>query len=265
MARQIVIESMHGEHNIMLNRRIAREENRKIDMDLFDRLVKTPMNRFHKPKKADRELVSRGDKITAQIVRLYQDLPEFAGAHDESMVTPAMIAHFAQRVVKGDILLQLQLCREPNRQGLDEMVQFELRRLYLPDCYVENLVPGYLTLADGEWKENSAAELAASENTKARSIDFRMTKGGKTVMDFSKFAQVSGSGQMHQINESKYFLSEVRKYVDRHADAIYFADTLDGGFAEGFIPEHRGLLKGYEQRVFVGNSEQVITWVRSLA
>ena len=262
--KNIMIESTNGEHNIMLNRRLAREENRKIDMELFARLIKTPMNNFHKPRKADKELVGRGNKITSQIVRLYQDLPEFAGAYEESMVTPAMISHFASRVVNGDILLQLQLCREPNRQGLDELVQFEMRHKYLPTWEVENLVPGYLTLANGDWKYNSASEIAASETTKARSIDFRMTKGNIVVMDFSKFAHISGSGQKHQVNESKYFLSEVRRYIDKHDDSTYFADTLDGGFAESFIEEHRCLLKGYEHRVFVGNSEQVISWVNSL-
>lgn len=261
---KIIIESMNGEKNIMLNRRLAREENRKIDMDLFAKLIDDPMNKYHKPKKADRELVSRGDKITAQIVRLYQDLPEFEGAHDESLVTPAMISHFAQRVVNGDVLLQLQLCREPNRQGLDEQVQYEMRKKYLPDWQVESLVPGHLTLHQGDWRYNSAAEIAASETGKSRSIDFRMTKGDVVVMDFSKFAQVPGSGQKHQVNESRYFLTEVRLYVDKHADKIYFADTLDGGYAETFIEEHRKVIQGYEHRVFVGNSEQVINWIRTL-
>jgi hypothetical protein len=260
----IIIESMSGEKEIMLNRRISREENRKIDMDLFARLIDNPMNKFNKPKKADKELVGRGDKITAQIVRLYQDLTEFEGAFEESLVTTKMISHFAKRVVDGDILLQLQLCREPNRQGLDELVQFEMRKKYLPEWEVENLVPGHLTLADGDWKYNSAAEVASSETTKARSIDFRMTKDDLVVMDFSKFAHIAGSGQKHQINESKYFLLEVKKYLDKHDDNIYFADTLDGGFAEKFIDEHRGIIKGYESRAFVGNSKQVIEWTANL-
>lgn len=262
--KNIVIESTNGEQNIMLNRRLSREENRIIDMELFAQLIETPMNSFHKPRRANRELVGRGNKITSQIVRLYQDLPEFSGAYEESLVTPAMISHFASRVVNGDILLQLQLCREPNRQGLDERVQFEMRCKYLPDWKVENLVPGYLTLSDGDWKYNSAAKIASGGTTKARSIDFRMTKGNLVVMDFSKFAHVPGSGQKHQVNESKYFLSEVCKYIDKHNDSIYFADTLDGGFAEGFIEEHRQIIVGYEHRVFVGNSEQVISWIDSL-
>jgi hypothetical protein len=129
---------------------------------------------------------------------------------------------------------------------------------------VENLLPGYLTLANGEWVYNSASLIAEGEKTKARSIDFRMSKEQITVMDFSKFALVAGGGQGHQIKESKYFLDEVRKYIDKHNDEIYFADTLDGGYAEKFIDSHRELLKGYEDRVFVGNTEQVVNWIETL-
>jgi hypothetical protein len=260
----IIIESKNGGVEILKNRRREREENRKIDMALFSQLIKNPINKYHKPKKADKELVGRGNKITAQLVRLYQDLPEYEGAYDEQSVTPEMISHFAKRVVEGDIAFQLQLCREPNRQSLDERVQYEIRKKYLPDWLVENLAPGYLTLQDGEWRINAAKEIASSETTKARSIDFRMTKGDIVVMDFSKFALVAGGGQGHQIKESKYFLTEVRKYIDKHDDNIYFADTLDGNFAESQIPSHKELIKGYERRIFVGNTESVIDWILSL-
>ncbi len=276
MSREIVIESKNGQLEIMKNRRLEREENRKIDMELFKILIDKPMNRFHKPTiikpgkikptidTSFNEVVGRGDKITAQIVRLYQDLPEFEGAYSEELVTLAMISHFAERVVNGDILLQLQLCREPNRQSLDERVQYEIRKKFLVGWKVENLVPGYLTLADGDWKYNSAAEVSLSETVKARSIDFRITKDDITVMDFSKFALVAGGGQGHQMKESKYFIAEVRKYIDKHSDNIYFVDTLDGGYAESWIPKHKELIKGYEHRIFVGNTESVINWILNL-
>lgn len=267
MPKSIVVESKNGEYNIMLNRRIAREENRKIDMALFAKLIQTPMNSYNKPPKANKELVGRGDKIAAQIVRLYQDLPEFSGAYDASLVTPAMIAHFAERVVNGDVLLQLQLCREPNRQTNDEKVQYEIRKTYLePQGWiVENLTPGHLTLKDGDFVYDSASTVASDGTTKARSIDFRMIKDKIVVLDFSKFALVAGGGQGHQIKESKYFLVEVKKYIDKHPNEfVYFVDTLDGGYAEKFINEHREHLTGYERRAFVGNTEQVIDWISNL-
>lgn len=277
----IVIESTNGEFNIMLNRRLARERNREADMNLFKVLIDNPMNSLNKPTtikhyrngntkeivdSSFKEVWERGDKLTAQIIRLYQGYPGYEGANDdESSVSMEMISRLAKTVVEGPIELQLQLCREPNRQTSDEKVQFAIRQKYLKDWQVENLAAGHLTLHDGNWVVNSASEVAQDEYTKARSIDFRMTKGDITVMDFAKFALVAGGGQGHQIKESKYFLAEVRKYIDKHPkEKTFFVDTLDGGYAEKFIDEHKELLKGYEKRAFVGNTASVIDWVNDL-
>jgi hypothetical protein len=250
-------------------------------MDLFKILIDNPMNSLNKPTKVKvfkngntkevvdtsfREVWARGDKLTAQIIRLYQGYPGYEDANDdESSVSLNMISRLAKTVVEGPLELQLQLCREPNRQTSDERVQFAIRETFLKGWKVENLAAGHLTLKNGEWVYNDASGVASDEYTKARSIDFRMTKDDLTVMDFAKFAHVAGGGQGHQIKESKYFLAEVRKYIDKHPnEKTYFVDTLDGGYAEKFIDEHRVLLKGYEDRVFVGNTESVIDWVQQL-
>ncbi len=280
MTNKIIVSSTHGEKEIMRIRRESRELNRKADMSLFEVLIDNPMNSLHRPTKTKvykngntktivdtsfREIWSRGDKLTAQITRLYQGYPGYEDATDEdSSVTLSMISKLAKTVVEGPLELQLQLCREPNRQTSDERVQFAIREKFLPEWNVENLAAGHLTLKDGEWIYNGASSVASDEYTKARSIDFRMTRDNLTVMDFAKFAHVSGGGQGHQIKESKYFLAEVRKYIDNHPNEnTYFVDTLDGGYAEKFIDEHRELLSGYEDRVFVGNTESVIDWIKS--
>lgn len=281
MTNQIIIESKNGEKEIMRIRRESREQNRQADMDLFKILIDNPMNSLNKPTKIKvykngstrevvdtsfREVWARGDKLTAQIIRLYQGYPGYEDASDdESSVTLDMISRLAKTVVEGPLELQLQLCREPNRQTSDERVQFAIRETFLKDWKVENLAAGHLTLKNGEWVYDDASGVASDEYTKARSIDFRMTKDDLTVMDFAKFAHVAGGGQGHQIKESKYFLAEVRKYLDKHPnEKTYFVDTLDGGYAEKFIDEHRVLLAGYEDRVFVGNTESVIDWIQQL-
>lgn len=280
MSKELIIESKHGEKEIMRIRRKSREENRQADMDLFRVLIDRPMNSLNKPTKTKvykngntkevvdtslKEVWARGDKLTAQIIRLYQGYPGYeAATDDEESVTLDMISRLAKTVVDGPLELQLQLCREPNRQTSDERVQFAIRQKYLPDWNVENLAAGHLTLKDGEWVYDNASDVASDEHTKARSIDFRITKGDITIMDFAKFAHVAGGGQGHQIKESKYFLAEVRKYIDKHPnEKTYFVDTLDGGYAEKFIDEHRELLLGYEDRVFVGNTESIIDWINS--
>jgi hypothetical protein len=213
-------------------------------------------------------VVDRGNKIIANICRLLSGYPGFEGVEydDPTSVSLDMISKVAEEVVNGNLLLQLMMCREPNRQTSDETIQYEIRKKYLGSqgWEVNNLTPGYKTLGNGDWIFNDAATVAKGEEVKARSIDFEMSKGNIVINDFSKFALVAGGGQGHQMKESKYFLAEVRKYVDKHDDSVYFADTLDGAYAEKFIEEHRALLQGYEHRVFVGNTEQVITWALSL-
>lgn len=280
----IIIESMSGEKEIMRVRFLQREENRTTDMEAFRTLISRPMSSHHKnqpfildPKGSRRLLkdtkfdfvVDRGNKIIANICRLLSGYPGFEGVEydDPTSVSLEMISEIAEQVVNGNLLLQLMMCREPNRQTSDEIIQYEIRKKYLGDqgWQVNNLTPGYKTLGNGDWIFDDAATVAKTENIKARSIDFEMSKGNITINDFSKFALVAGGGQGHQMKESKYFLAEVRKYIDKHNDHVYFADTLDGAYAERFIEEHRALLKGYEHRVFVGNTEQVITWALSLA
>jgi hypothetical protein len=283
MSKQIIIESKNGEKEVMRNRFLQREENRTSDMQAFRTLISQPMSSYHKnqpvikdPKGSRRLLkdssfdfvVDRGNKIVATICRLYAGYPGYEKVEydDPLSVELEMISAMAKEVVDGNLLLQLMMCREPNRQTSDEIIQYEIRKKYLEELgwEVKNLTPGYKTLGNGDWIFNDAATPAKGEEVKARSIDFEMSKGDIVINDFSKFALVAGGGQGHQMKESKYFLAEVRKYIDKHDDNVYFADTLDGAYAEKFIQEHRALLKGYEHRVFVGNTEQVITWASTL-
>jgi hypothetical protein len=280
----IIIESMSGEKEIMRNRFLQREGNRTIDLEAFRTLISQPMSSHHKnqpvikdPKGSKRVLkdpafdfvVDRGNKIVATICRLLSGYPGFEGVEydDPTSVKLEMISTVAEEVVNGNLLIQLMMCREPNRQTSDEIIQYEIRKKYLgaQGWTVDNLTPGFKTLGNGDWIFNDAAAVAKGEEVKARSIDFELSKGNVVINDFSKFALVAGGGQGHQMKESKYFLAEVRKYIDKHNDNVYFADTLDGAYAEKFIEEHRALLKGYEHRVFVGNTEQVIAWALSLA
>ncbi len=283
MSKQIIIESKNGEKEVMRNRFLQREENRTTDIVAFQTLISQPMSSYHKnqpkikdPKGSKRLLkdpafnfvVDRGDKIVATICRLLSGYPGFERVEydDPLTVDLEMISNVAKEVVNGNLLIQLMMCREPNRQTSDEIIQYEIRKKYLEELgwEVKNLTPGYKTLGNGDWIYNDASTLAKGEEVKARSIDFEMSKGNIVINDFSKFALVAGGGQGHQMRESKYFLAEVRKYIDKHNDNVYFADTLDGAYAEKFIGEHRALLKGYEHRVFVGNTEQVINWAISL-
>jgi hypothetical protein len=191
-------------------------------MEAFRTLISQPMSSHHKnqpfikdPKGSRRLLkdtkfdfvVDRGNKIVANICRLLSGYPGFEGVEydDPTSVSLEMISEIAEQVVNGNLLLQLMMCREPNRQTSDEIIQYEIRKKYLGDqgWQVNNLTPGYKTLGNGDWIFDDAANVAKNEEVKARSIDFEMSKGNITINDFSKFALVAGGGQGHQMKESK--------------------------------------------------------------
>lgn len=282
-----VVESTNGEKEIMKARFWTRsEENLPEDMEAWQALSEYPIwnnygiipkiinpdtgRKINDPKYVFYK--DRGNKLISTITR-YLGGGQYPGWEnvdysDTRSVEPWQLSQYAKELLNGGPLAnhihQLMVCREPNRQSSDEIKQYEIRVMFLPDCKVENLKAGHLTLRDGEFVINDAAGVAEDETTKARSIDFRITKGTKVFYDFAKFALVAGGGQSHQINESKYFIPEVREYIDKHPnEETYFIDTLDGGFAEKSINHHRELIKGYEDRIFVGNTKSVIEWIDS--
>jgi hypothetical protein len=280
-------ESTHGEREIMRARFHARsEENLPEDMISWEVLTEYPLwddygaipktidlitgRRVNDPEYVKHK--KRGNKLVATLCRLLGggQYPGYENIvyNDTSSVKPWQLSQYAKELLHGGPLAthihQLMVCREPNRQSSDEIMQYGIRKTFLPDCEVENLVPGHLTLMDGEFVVNDAALVASSETTKSRSIDFRITKGSKVFYDAAKFALVTGGIQLRQVQESKYFLSEFRKYVDMHPEEqTYFIDTLDGAYAEKHIKHHQDLVVGYEDRIFVGNSNSVIEWINS--
>ena len=275
MSEFIIEKYQNPTETIMLNRRVEREKNRVIDVGYFEKLIDNPMNVYHRPKykkllksgkaksqfdHAYDEQWKRGDKLTALIVRLYQDCEPYTGAETEELVTLDMISHLASTIVNGPIEYQLQVCKEPNNQSMDERVQFDIRKKFLLGWNVNNLNAGKKTLSNGEIVPVKKSE------AKARSIDFMYQKQGTVVYDFAKFAQVAGGVQSHQVKESQYFIDEVKKRIDKYPDSNeYFVDTLDGAWAETQIPKHKTLIAGYEDRIFAGNTESVIDWVLALA
>lgn len=282
-----IAESTNGEREIMRARFHARsEENLPEDMESWKVLAEYPIwddygvipkitNLITGRKVNDPAFVfhkQRGHSLVKKLCR-YLGGGQYPGYenivyNDTSSVEPWQLAQYAKELVEGGPLAtyihQLMVCREPNRQSSDEIMQYEIRKMFLPECSVENLAPGYLTLMEGEFVVNDAARVASSETTKSRSIDFRIKKGNKTFYDAAKFALVTGGIQLRQVQESKYFLSEFRKYVDSHLnEETYFIDTLDGEYAEKQIPHHQSLIEGYENRIFVGNTKSVVEWIQS--
>lgn len=276
--KEITIQSPSAKHNIQLNRpniRLYNLLNPQGDLAAWQILRETPMNKYNKPKTFNKKgrlvedknkkwIWERGDVLAKHIVSRCRCLDGYTSATDESNVAPEMIARMAKKLCESPIEVQLQFTKDPSRQGLDEQIQYATIKAYLPNCKVEKIKNGKLTLNDGIWIHDDAASVANMEEARARSIDIVITMGDKKIYCFAKYADIVGGSQMSNVKESKNFNIEAKKYVDKNKDECMFATLLDGTFAESKITEYQQYIKGYEDRIQIGTTESIINWIKQL-
>jgi hypothetical protein len=58
-------------------------------------------------------------------------------------------------------------------------------------------------------------------------------------------------------------LQDLRKYCDKYQDGKIFFVQVDGGAGEEHLPEMLQLIGECSDRIFAGNSEQVINWLNA--
>ena len=294
------IQSPNGHEEITRIRQIQRklnlDEDRKDWLTLCDNpitsyngieipLIKGKTSRMiHDPKVKRARRV--GDKLTNNIINKFAGLSGYENVipGDPYSVTPEQIQNLAKKLadIENNIEIQALLTREPNRQSSDELTQIAIFQVYLEGGYngvpineyvkVEDISNGKMTLHEGTWHYKKAKEIAKSNTTKARSVDFKVTvslpnKDKIIFYVFAKYTKDAGSGQSHQKKESGYFIDEVVKYYDNPVNKedsknIYFIDLLDGPEAEKAIPDHKIHAKKYEDKIFVGNSDDCIKHIR---
>ena len=282
---KIEVISKNGEETILHNRRLKLELNTLTSNRIYNILETQPMSKLHnnqpqiKSSNSKRlvkdpsydEVVQMGTKLVSTISEyLAGDIGfENVEQDDKSTVTLKNIALLASRIVNenSDSLFQKLMAKKPNREKIDEKVQHAVLEKYLPSWKIEKLNEGYLTVHDGEFKFNKAGKIAKSKKESAKSIDFLCQKDAYTIYVFSKFAKVAGGVQDHQMKESGWFINQVETYKKKYPDQnVKFVDLLDGAYAETHIEHHSNLVPAnLKNDIFVGNCEQVINWIETLA
>ena len=262
--KQIVTSSKNGAENIRLSRLATRTSNLEEDRQMWKVLSETPCSNLlpiYKNKNgrqvkdtAFRQAMSVGSTITQRIVTRYAD--EYAVSVDAD-VTREMIKDVAAGYLGWPEKAQLLVCRDPSRQSIDEDVQKATLEKYLTNATVDKPTNGVLTLVNGEIVKKPKVD-----KVEARSIDFIINNGNEFNL-FAKYSAVSGSGQQHQAEESRRFIKEAIKYVDKHNDGKYFIALTDGVEGERHLPELNELAKGYPT-IFAGNCEDVINFINSI-
>jgi hypothetical protein len=265
MSKKIIVEGKNGAENIRLSRLETRNSNLEEDLIEWKQLIKEPCSNelpIFKNKNgrlvkdpAYKKTMSVGSTIAQ---RIFSKRADYYNISNENQVTREMISELANEYVKAHHLLQLEFCRDPSRQSIDEEVQKATLEKYLPNATIDKPTNGVLTLVNGD-----IIKKPKKDKVEARSIDFVVINGFNEFNIFAKFSLVSGSGQSHQADESRRFLQESVKYTNKHNDKKYFIALLDGGEAESHIPELKELFKEFP-RLFVGNCENVINFINSI-
>lgn len=268
--KQIIVESKNGAENIRLSRLSTRQSNLEEDRKCWEVLSKTPCSRlFPKMKNKilnngkTKQIIDRdfddamnvGSTITQRIVTRYAD--DF-NVVEEKDVTTEMIKTMALEYLSWPERAQLLVCRDPSRQSIDEEVQKATLEKYLPGASVKKPTNGVLTLVNGD-----IVNKPKNDKVEARSIDFVITRGQFEFNLFAKYSAVSGSGQSHQIDESRRYIQEAKKYINKHNDGKYFIVLTDGNEGEKHLPEMNELAKDYPN-IFAGNCESVINFIRAI-
>lgn len=246
MSKQIIIQTANASENIRLSRIATRRSNLEEDLKHWRLLSDFSMSLDDMLK------IPTGKTIRDRIIRY-----ESYGYNANSGVTSHMIARLATDLLNSPEGVQLQLCRDPSRQSIDEEVQLATLSKYLPNARLEKMSNGKLTLSEGEFVER-----CASKKSGARSIDFRLIYGENEFYLFAKYAAGCGSAQTHQVTEGVVWLEEAKKYCNKHKhdNKKFFIMLADGEEAESHLKKINDELAGYSN-IFAGNCEQVITFV----
>ena len=190
--------------------------------------------------------------------RLWRMNSIYLGLNSPQDITIKMIQDTAYQYLQLDENIQCFFCREPTRQSIDELVQIAYLEKYCECDEVEQLNKEIILL-DGKLNETSDPNLK-KENIKARSLDARVVKQNQIFYGFCKYSGPTGSVTSLQENEVTDFLTEAKNYLDRKQDLHFFAQ-IDGVAGENEIPLLKKQISDYEERIFVGNSEQVAAWI----
>jgi hypothetical protein len=118
---------------------------------------------------------------------------------------------------------------------------------------------GEYTVANGEIQNKKEVK----DKKFARSVDVLVPD--LQAYGFLKYSGPVGSvTSVHQVGESKSFIVETKQYCDKYTeDGKIFFVQVDGGAGEEHLPEMLELIGEHSDRIFAGNSEQVIDWLNS--
>jgi hypothetical protein len=189
-----------------------------------------------------------------------------------------MIKDCAKNILAMNPKLQLHFCRDPSRQSFGEIVQIallkgdvsewledvDIKGVNLDFWKINKLKVGKKIVSDSEIKNPEESEISKKQSS--RSIDVEVNSEKITAYGSLKYSEpVGGLTTALQPGEEIDFIKECDKYCanpnNKDNGVIFFVQS-DGTAGELAIPNLKGVVDDSE-RIFVGNSFEVIKWLNS--
>ena len=282
MSKVIITDSKNGADNIRKTRQATNESNWKEDSKVWNVIQHINVNdpnlsksvnkkgeikfKYEKANGFTKAGVPKKPKKDSEVSDVITTLAKKIANNNaleydityEDEVEFWMILDMLEWLVSAPKKCQKFFCRNASRQSVDEDAQIQTIAKY---TQLEVIKPtnGEFTVANGDMLNKKKIK----DKKFARSIDSIIP--AINAYGFLKYSGPVGSvTSVHQVGESKSFIEECKKYCVKHTDDKKFFVQVDGGAGEDHIPEMRELIGKYSNRIFVGNTEQVIDWVMSL-
>lgn len=281
MSKQIVVESKNGADNIRKSRQATNELNWQEDTAVWYKIKSIPADSLNLSKSVNAKgeikfkfLVNNGknksgkqkfktDKEISEVITTLgkkianNNALEYNITYEDE-VEFWMILDMLEWLTDAPKKCQKFFCRNASRQSIDEDVQIATLKEYT-GLNVIKPSNGEYTVANGDISNKKDIK----DKKFARSVDAIVPS--LSAYGFLKYSGPVGSvTSVHQVGESKSFIHECKQYCDKHKDNKKFFVQVDGNAGEDHIPEMRNDIGDYKDRIFVGNSEQVIDWLKSL-
>jgi hypothetical protein len=249
MSVQIVMDGTNGAQNIDRSRQATNQSNLQDAIDVWTSIIQ-----LNSESHANKE---QKDVIKTIKSRLKKNA-DYYGAQDFSAVKKMIIAY-----LNADPWLQINFCKDSTRQGVDEQVQREMLNHFVNSGQFKKAPPGLYVYEGKIWQKEEILRAKNQKKLDIKDIDTIGVIGDKQVFVFQKYTKVAGGHQDNVYAESLHFIREFNRYAEENNDQYFLVAQLDGEWLEEQVPSLRESITIHD-RVFVGNSDQVIEWLNKL-
>jgi hypothetical protein len=188
----------------------------------------------------------------------------YYGLVDPSQISWKEIKKMARYYLTAVPWLQINFCIDSTRQSVEEEVQREMLNKYVkPNTFSKETKGLYVYEGNFYKSKKKLIKATGSENVDRKDIDTGGVLNNHKIKIFQKYAKVAGGHQDNVYIEALNFVKDSQEYVNKHKDKYIFVAQLDGEYIDSRIKELRADITD-KNRVFVGNSKQVINWLKKI-